>query len=265
MPNFKGGRIVRKAEIDASSQAVTKEEPVGPMKEEMGMRQLLDGATGVCTHLLWDKETEDAILVNPVDTEVSRDLLVATSLNLVLAVNTHGLDNNHHISAGTRYLKQTVLGLKVVLCKIPKIEDDADLLLENDNILIKAGDEIHFGNQSITAIATPSPQTPGDMSFLLDDKKAVLTSATLLSSPSAGSGRCDVPATEALFLFALPDKTVVFPGFCFNDGPSFSNIGQEKKHNLLVGLAASMKDEPEVKPFDRQFRTRVKDRWGIFG
>lgn len=265
MPNFKGGRIVRKAERDASNQAVTKEEPVVSSKEEMGIRQLLDAATGICTYLLWDKETEDAILVNPVDTEVARDLLVATNLNLVLAVNTHGLDNNHHISAGTRQLKKAVPGLNVVLCKVPKIDVDADFLLENDDVLIEAGDEVHFGNRFITAIATPSPQTPGDMSFLLDDKKAVLTSTTLLSSPSAGNGRCDVAATENLFMYALPDETVVFPGFCFNDGPSFSKIGEEKKHNLLVGLAASMKDEPEVKPFDLQFRTRVKDRWGIFG
>jgi len=223
------GFIVRKAHIRPEGSPVVD-------GKEMGIRQLLDTTTGVCTYLLWDKETEDAILINPVDTESSRDLLLTTDLHLVYVVNSHGLDKDHHISVGTRLLKEKIKGIQVILTTTKSDKDvDADILLENDDILIHNGDEIHFGSRFVTALATPSPSTPGDMTFLLDDKKAVLTSSALLMP---GNGRCDIPATELLYLYALPDSTIVFPGYYYdtldNEEPRSSTIGQEKKHNPIL-------------------------------
>ena len=132
------GRILRKAENTTESALPERKLP------EMGIRQLLDAKSGICTYLIWDKETEAAILINPVDTESSRDMLLTTSLRVVYAVNSHGLDKDHHISVGTRQLKEKVTGIKVILTKTTDIDVDADILLEKDDILVEDGDEIHF-------------------------------------------------------------------------------------------------------------------------
>ena len=120
MPKFKGGHIIRKKnEADSTSQDddPPKEEII---KEEMGMRQLLDGKTGICTYLLWDKETEDAILIDPVHTETSRYLFATMSLHLVFVVYTHyhSVDRFHHHSddnTGMRMMKENVKGVRSVL------------------------------------------------------------------------------------------------------------------------------------------------------
>jgi hypothetical protein len=61
-----GGHVVRKQDLDVAS----KSKRMIPT-EDMGMRQLFDEGSRTFTYLLWDKDTEDAILVDPVDTQVS--------------------------------------------------------------------------------------------------------------------------------------------------------------------------------------------------
>jgi sulfur dioxygenase len=56
---------------------------------EIGMRQVFDNESCTYTYLLWDKDTNNAILVNPVNTCMTCDLLVATNFNLVYAFNTY--------------------------------------------------------------------------------------------------------------------------------------------------------------------------------
>jgi len=279
MVQFKGGFILRKA-MDASSQEA-EEHSVPKPAGGIGMRQLFDDESCTYTYLLWDKETEDAILVDPVDRQVKRDLLVATTMNLVYAVNTHC--HADHIS-GTGALKRKIKGLKSVISKASQAEADE---------LIEHGDEIHFGNRFITALATPG-HTEGCLSFLLDDGKAVLTGDTLFV---LGCGRTDFQggSAETLYdsvhnqLFTLPDDTVVFPGHDYND-KTHSTIGQEKENNPRLGndkskeefvqfmndlnlpypkkmdiaVPANLKDG--AKPFFvHTLRTRIKQRWGVFG
>lgn len=133
--NNKGGYILR-------DQGGNKLEVSTPT-DEIGIRQLFDEDYRTFIYLLWDKHSEDAILVDPVDTQVKRDLLVATTLNLVYAVNTHCHED--HIS-GTCILKKKVKGLKSVISKASKAKADE---------VIQHRDEIHFGDRYITALATP--------------------------------------------------------------------------------------------------------------
>ena len=268
---YKGGFIRR------SGNHVTFDEAV-PTKE-IGMRQLFDAESCTYTYLLWDKDTDDAILVDPVNTQVKRDLLVATDFNLVYAVNTHC--HADHIS-GTGILKRKVKGLKSVISKASQAKADE---------YIEHGDEIHFGNRHITALATPG-HTKGCVSFLLDDKQAVLTGDTLFVM---GCGRTDFQggSAETLYysvqreLFKLPDDTIIFPGHEYN-GKTHSTIGFEKINNprlsktkeefvtimnelhlpypnkMDIAVPANMQDG--AKPFFvRQLRARIKERWGIFG
>jgi len=275
MVQFQGGRIRRKADTDYNGPSVAT--PTGGV----GMRQMFDAESSTYTYLLWDKETEDAILVDPVDKEVNRDLLVTTTLNLVFAVNTHC--HADHIS-GTGLLKKNVPGLKSVISKASGAK--ADETIEN-------GDEIHFGNRFITALATPG-HTEGCLSFLLDDGSAVLTGDALFIG---GCGRTDFQggSAAALYdsvhnrLFTLPDDTIVYPGHDYR-GNTHSTIGDEKEHNPRLGGARTRQEFVEImanlnlphpkkmdvavpanlqdgaKPFFvKALRTRIKHRWGIFG
>jgi sulfur dioxygenase len=133
-----------------SSSTSTQRRP----SEELGMRQLYDEDTSTYTYLLWDKESEDAILIDPVDTQVQRDLLVATTLNLVYGVNTHC--HADHIT-GTAKLKKKIKGLRSVISKASGARADE---------YIDDGDEIHFGNRHVKCLATPG-HTEGCFSFLI--------------------------------------------------------------------------------------------------
>eukprot|EP01083_Nonionella_stella_P288020 980340_1 len=111
--------------------------------EELGMRQLFDEKTNSFSYLIWDKGTEDAVIIDPVRDQVSRDLMVSTNLNLLYAINTHVHED--HMS-GTSALKKRVKGLKSVISRSSGADADE---------LIQDGDEIHFDNRHIVALATP--------------------------------------------------------------------------------------------------------------
>ncbi|KAL7536529.1 hypothetical protein ACHAWF_005488, partial [Thalassiosira exigua] len=221
-------------------------------------------------------------LNNPVCGQLSRDLIVSTNLHLLYAINTHVHED--HIS-GTSVLKKKVEGLRSVISRDSGAEADE---------YINDGDEIHFGNRHIVAVATPG-HTSGCMSFLLDDGKAILTGDCLLVGgygPVLESGSawsfCDSLYHK---IFALSDDCVVLPGHDFGEG-GHSTIGREKDFLAQYGnttedfvYTANIKQDKDrfpvpkdsdmifacnlkdgAKPFHlHSFRTRVKDRWGIFG
>ncbi|KAL7538137.1 hypothetical protein ACHAXR_008317, partial [Thalassiosira sp. AJA248-18] len=232
------------------------------------------------SYLIWDKDTEDAVIIDPVRNQVSRDIIASTNLHLLYAINTHVHEDR--FSGGTS-LKKKIKWLKTVISRPSKAEADQ---------YIDDGDEIHFGNRHIVALATPG-HTSGCMSFLLDDGKAVLTGDTLLVDGygpvlASGSARSFF---DSLFhkLLILPDSCIVLPGHDFGGG-LHSTIGHERslieeqcgnmedfvqfvnrksdnnmtlpKENMII--ASNMKDG--ATPFNlRSLRTRVKHRWGIFG
>ena len=128
--------------------------------DELGMRQLFDEESNSFSYLIWDKATEQGVLVDPVSNQTSRDVMVSTNLHLLYAINTHVHED--HIS-GSSSLKKKIKGLKSVISR--ESGADADEYIED-------GDEIHFGNRHIVALATPG-HTSGCMSFVLDDGKVV--------------------------------------------------------------------------------------------
>ena len=150
MNENKGWYIKRRS--DDMEELVDESSP-GDFFGELGMRQLFDPETCTFTYLLWDKQTEDAILVDPVETQVKRDMLVATNLHLVYGVNTHC--HADHIS-GTKKLKKKLKGFQSIISKASGARADE---------LIEDGDEIHFGNRHVKCIATPG-HTEGCFSFL---------------------------------------------------------------------------------------------------
>jgi len=190
----------------------------------LGLRQLFDDESSTYTYILHDKDTKHAIIIDPVDNQVDRDLEVIQQegLNLIYGVNTHA--HADHIT-GTGILKTKVKGLKSIISKASTADAD---------ILIEAGEKITFGTRYVSVRSTPG-HTAGCIVFVSDDEQMVFTGDTLLIK---GCGRTDFQggSAENLFdsvhsqLFTLPDHTTVYPAHDYK-GRTHSTIGSEKKDN----------------------------------
>jgi sulfur dioxygenase len=203
--------------------------------DKIGFKQMFDDDSSTYTYLLWDQVSKDAILVDPVDIQVDRDLAAVKDLglNLVYGVNTHA--HADHIT-GTGLLKQKVEGLQSVIAESSGAQAD---------VKIGARDRVVFGSRFIEARATPG-HTLGCVSYVADDQSFVLTGDTLLIH---GCGRTDFQGGSAdnLYesvhkqLFTLPDSTIVYPAHDYKSRTQ-SQIGDEKANNPRLG-ATKTKDE----------------------
>lgn len=223
---------------------------------ELGMRQLYDGETRSFSYLIWDKTTEDAIIIDPVRDQASRDLVVCTNLKLVYVVNS--LVHEDFIT-GVSALKKKVKGLKSVISK----ESGADA-----DHKINDGDEIHFGHRYVVAISTPS-QSSGCMSFLLDDNKAIIVNGftkmhKLLDGGVVLPGHdFDDGGSTDTFVSAFHGKTMdEFVAFLKNTKPK--NGGAPCPKKIDAAFECNMKEG--ANPFNvRSLRSSAKDKWGVFG
>lgn len=207
--------------------------------DKIGMKQLFDDDSCTYTYLLWDPDTMDAIIVDPVDIQADRDVTAAEELglNLVYGVNTHA--HADHIT-GTWLLKQKVDGLQSVISKASGASAD---------IHIHHGDRIVFGNRYIEARATPG-HTEGCLSFVADDQSFVLTGDALLIM---GCGRTDFQggSAENLYdsvhtqIFSLPDDTIVYPAHDYKERTQ-SSIGEEKEKNPRLGGGKTKAEYVEI-------------------
>jgi len=124
---------------------MTKGGAIIKVGDKMGMKQMFDEDSSTYTYMIWDQTSKDAILIDPVDLQVDRDLEAAKELGLqlVYGVNTHA--HADHIT-GTYLLKQKVEGLQSVISEASKAAAD---------IKVGPGDRIMFGSRYIEVRATP--------------------------------------------------------------------------------------------------------------
>ncbi|PKO61626.1 MAG: MBL fold metallo-hydrolase [Betaproteobacteria bacterium HGW-Betaproteobacteria-18] len=187
--------------------------------------QLFDPASSTYTYVLFDTTTRDAIIIDPVDTQLERDLQVLREygLRLVWALETHA-HADHITSAGQL---TELAGAKTAA--------PAGCGISTAAVQLKDGDTLTFGTEQIRALHTPG-HTAGSMCFVWRDH--VFTGDTLLIN---GCGRTDFQSgsSEAMFhsltqvLFKLPDATTVWPGHDYQ-GKTHTTIGQEKASNVRV-------------------------------
>ena len=203
--------------------------------------QLFDPASSTFTYVLFDeKSTESprpAIIIDPVDDQLERDLEVLrhNNLKLIWALETHA--HADHITSAGRLAEHA--GAQTAAPDACGITTAGKQLVD--------GDVLNFGGQHITALHTPG-HTAGSMSFVwkhVADSAAqthadihVFTGDTLLIG---GCGRSDFQSGSATalynsitkVLFSLPDNTTVWPGHDYK-GQTQSTIGAEKVGNARV-------------------------------
>ena len=187
--------------------------------------QLFDPASSTYTYVLYDIATREALIIDPVDAQIERDLEVLRQhgLRLLWALETHA-HADHITSAGLLAEHAAARTAVPAACGI----STAALQLAD-------GDTLRFGSETLQALHTPG-HTSGSMSYVWRDH--VFTGDTLLIN---GCGRTDFQSGSAVamyhsltqVLFKLPDATTVWPGHDYR-GHLHSSIGQEKAHNARI-------------------------------
>ena len=191
--------------------------------------QLFDPTSSTYTYILFDEASREALIIDPVDEQLERDLGVLREhgLKLVWAVETHA-HADHVTSAG---LLAEHVGAKTAAPDGCHIGTAAVQLLD--------GQVLTFGAQTLRCLHTPG-HTAGSMCFFWGTTtgRHVFTGDTLLIN---GCGRTDFQSgsPDAMYhsltqvLFKLPPDTTVWPGHDYQ-GRTHSSIGQEMQTNARV-------------------------------
>jgi sulfur dioxygenase len=184
--------------------------------------QLFDAVSSTYTYILFDDVSKDAVIIDPVEELIERDLAVLAQYGLQLryALETHA--HADHITSAHQLVEHT--GAKTAA--------PAGCGITTANLQLEHGDTLAFGAESIKALHTPG-HTGGSMCFVWRDH--VFTGDTLLIN---GCGRTDFQSgsSEDLYrsvtqqLFTLPDATTIWPGHDYQ-GRTHTTVGFEKANN----------------------------------
>ncbi len=218
----------------------------------MNPTQLFDPASSTYTYILYDEVSRDAVIIDPVDEQLERDLATLERLNLRLcwALETHA--HADHITSAAQLAELT--GARTAA--------PAGCDIGTAAVQLTGGDTVHFGAEALRVLHTPG-HTAGSVSYYWQraphpaelaqaeaapvplghsmrpdqrhDDRHVFTGDTLLIQ---GCGRTDFQSGDAgaLYdsitgqLFALPDTTIVWPGHDYHERTQ-STIGVEKATN----------------------------------
>ncbi|XP_028836316.1 persulfide dioxygenase ETHE1, mitochondrial [Denticeps clupeoides] len=196
------------------------------MEQDRGLlfRQLFESVSSTYTYLLADKESKEAVLIDPVLETVERDVKLIEELGLTLkvAVNTHC--HADHIT-GTGLLKKRVFGVKSAISRHSGAAAD---------LLFSEGDRIPFGRYSLVVRETPG-HTDGCVTLVTSDQSMAFTGDALLIR---GCGRTDFQqgCAQRLYdsvhqkIFTLPGHCLIYPAHDYK-GQTVSTVDEEKKFN----------------------------------
>lgn len=237
----------------------------------METKSFFDERTFTITYVVFDKETRDAVVIDPVldyDPKASTtwtesvqevlDFLKSENLNLHYILETHA--HADHLS-GSQMIKKAYPEAKVVIGEhITTVQKTFKGLfnLPTDfptdgrqfDKLVTDGEKLQAGTIEIGTIYTPG-HTPACVSYTIDD--AVFTGDALFM-PDMGTGRCDFPAGSAkdLYnsianrLYSLPDETKVYVGHDYAPGGREyaweSTIGESERANVQLPAGRSESD-----------------------
>tara|TARA_B110000438_G_C15732952_1_gene615008 strand:- start:487 stop:1191 length:705 start_codon:yes stop_codon:yes gene_type:complete len=201
--------------------------------DKIQLRQLFDYETCTYTYILWDLNTKDAIIIDPVLEQVNRDFAYIEKLNLNLKyiIETHV--HADHITGGFKLKQKT----SAQICYGSKTG------VEGADILLDDGDKILIGTHELSVIHTPG-HTEGCTSYYV--KNYIFTGDTLFIEGTGradfqGGSSSDVYDSVRNKIFCYPDDTIIYPCHNYN-GLNMSTIAYEREHNPNVGDSVLKKD-----------------------
>ena len=226
----------------------------------MNIKYFFDKKTFTLTYVVYDEQSNDAIVIDPVldydppsgkvtfeSFEKLISFLKEKNLNLKMILETHA--HADHISSSQNIKEvfpDAVLAISEHITEVQKVfknvfnlEDDVKVDGSQFDRLLKDGETIGAGTLEFKVIHTPG-HTPACASFYFDG--AVFTGDTLFM-PDFGTGRCDFPdgSSKVLYdsiqrkLYELPENTKVYVGHDYmpngRDLAFISTIKDEKLSN----------------------------------
>jgi len=223
------------------------------------VKTFFDTQTSTLTHLVYDAESKDAVVFDPVldldavnwhtykdSLKVLDDFISTHQLKLHYVLDTH--IHADHLS-GMQYLKQKYKVPLVINSAITVVQETFkaifnlaehfDINGHDFDVLVKDGDQLQAGSILIDVLHTPG-HTPACTSYKIADN--VFTGDALFI-PDIGTGRCDFPKGSArdLYhsvtqkLYTLADEVKVYPAHDYPQGrelQTFTTIAQSKKSNV---------------------------------
>lgn len=206
-----------------------------PIPDGLLFRQLFDLASSTYTYLLADEATREAVLVDPVFEQFTRDRALVRELGLTLRFTLETHVHADHVTAAWRF--RDALGSRIVLSR----QSGA----EGADVYAADGDTVTVGALTLAARATPG-HTNGCTTWVTADRRLAFTGDALLIR---GAGRTDFQQGDprALYrsirtrIFTLPDACLLYPGHDY-EGRTVTTVGEEKQWNARVGGDASEDD-----------------------
>jgi len=234
----------------------------------MEIRAFYDPATYTLSYVVFDENTKDAVVIDPVldfdplrartrtdSVEQIARFLTEEKLRLHYVLETHA--HADHLS-GSQYLKRRFDARVAIGERIQEVQRTFAAVFDFDehvpldgsqfDRLLADSEVIQAGALRIEVIATPG-HTPACVSYLIGD--AVFTGDALFLE-DYGTGRCDFPrgSAEAMYhsvhekLYALPDSTRVFVGHDYQPGGRQvrweTTIGRSKAENVQLNEATTL-------------------------
>jgi len=221
----------------------------------VNIKTFFDPRTSTLTYLVWDGETRDAVVIDPVldfDPASGRvwtesadgvaDFARSAGLHVHYSLETHA--HADHLSGSQVFASQFgsqiaissgIRSVQEVFGPVFDKGDDFPTDGSQFDVLVEHGQVLEAGALRIEAIHTPG-HTPACVTWRIDD--AIFTGDALFM-PDFGTGRCDFPAgsAEDLYdsvterLYSLPDATRVFVGHDYQPG------GRELAWETTVGAS----------------------------
>ncbi|BBN00041.1 sulfur dioxygenase [Marchantia polymorpha subsp. ruderalis] len=195
-------------------------------------RQLFEKESSTYTYLLADLSDPDkpAVLVDPVDRTVERDLNLIKELGLKLlyAINTHV--HADHVT-GTGLLKTKLPGVQSLISKASGAKADH---------YVEHGDKIQFGSLYLEVRATPG-HTAGCVTYVSGEGPDQISPRLAFTGDALlirGCGRTDFQGGDPAQLynsvhsqiFSLPEETFLYPAHDYK-GQTVTTVGEEKLYN----------------------------------
>lgn len=235
------------------------------------IQAFFDDRTYTMTYVVYDDETRDAVIIDPVLdydpaasktwTESAEEVLAFTKgkeLDVHYIIETHA--HADHLS-GSQFLKASYpdapIGIGAHITDVQKVFKAVFNLpvgFPTDGSqfdqLFHDGETIQAGSLSFDVIHTPG-HTPACVAYKFED---ALFTGDAMFMPDMGTGRCDFPGGDAAALYdsiagklyALPDETRVFVGHDYQPGGRAlayeTTIGAQKASNIQL-TAETTRDE----------------------
>jgi sulfur dioxygenase len=201
----------------------------------MIFRQLYDTTSSTYTYVLADKDSLEAVVIDPVFEQVNRDLALIRELGLKLlySIDTHC--HADHVTGSWLMARRT--GCKIGVA--------AAVGAENIDVEFTHGDRIPFGEHHLEVRSTPG-HTAGCLTYVLGNQSVAFTGDALLIR---GCGRTDFQQGDAAMLFdsitgqifSLPEYCLIYPGHDYS-GRTVTSVTEEKAFNPRIGGGASKSD-----------------------